>query len=45
MHCPLCVGLALLSVTRALAHVTLVVALWRRDGVTWGRALSAATSS
>lgn len=45
MHCPLCVGLAVLSVTRALAHCALVVQLWRRhDSVTWSRALSAATS-
>jgi hypothetical protein len=24
-HCPLCIGLALLSVTRAMAHLTLLL--------------------
>lgn len=40
MHCPLCVGLAVLSVLRALAHLRLVAAwlvpaqaAWRRTTV------------
>lgn len=28
MHCPLCVGLAVLSVTRAVAHLTMGGVLW-----------------
>lgn len=32
MHCPLCVGLAVLSVLRACAHLSLGAALLRPPG-------------
>jgi hypothetical protein len=34
MHCPLCVGLAALSVVRALAHLSLALLLLRQPGLT-----------
>ena len=41
MHCPLCIGLAVLSVGRAMAHLSLVALMmlpkWRahRESRTW----------
>lgn len=35
MHCPLCVGLAVLSVTRACAHLALGVLCWGRQAFSW----------
>ena len=34
MHCPLCIGLAALSVVRGLAHLSLVLLMLRQPGAT-----------